>query len=317
MEKKRFAFDYNLDNLSTWANENASEILIKDILGTVLPRYSTIRPGIRGTEKIAYFESSPILTSDSCGFNPTGDTSINQITIQTCAKKSDSKYCPRDLYSYFLSQRLSSNNNFQEEMPFEEVLIQDYSNRLAQEVEKRLWQNTIATGGTYGGECFDGVLSLVTSGNGATQITYTAATASNGLEVFTTIYENLPSNVLHRNDLICYTDYSSYRALVGSMRNSSYINLFSFDDANAAQGSEWAVMIPGTNVRVVPTIGLEGQSTIIMGPASYINVAFNMTDNDGIDLKAMYNPYEDQVQVMARLVFGVGVFDPASFVICK
>ena len=126
-----------------------------------------------------------------------------------------------DLYDTYLSQSLT-NANFQEQVPFEEVILTDISNRIANQVEKQLWQNTTATGATiYNNACFNGVGALVTSGNGATQIAYTAATASNGLDVFTKIYENIPSNVLHLDDLAIYTSYANYRGLVSSMRNNS------------------------------------------------------------------------------------------------
>jgi len=181
-----------------------------------------------------------------------------------------------------------------------------------------LWRNTIASGETaYNSACFDGVLALVTSGNGATELTYTAATSTNGLDVFSTYYESIPDNVLHRNDLVMFCSYSDYRGLVASMRNSSYINLFSFDDAAAASGQEWSVLLPGTNVRVIPTQGLNGQSAVVVGPSSYFMVGMNATDNGGIEIKGMYDPYEDIVKIFARMVYGLGIFSVDSFVIAK
>lgn len=181
-----------------------------------------------------------------------------------------------------------------------------------------MWRNTTASGETeYNNQCFDGALALITSGNGATQIAYTAATSSNGLDVFSTYYENIPANVLHRNDLVAFCSYSDYRGLVASMRKSSYVNLFSFDDARAAQGQEWSVMLPGTNVRVIPTQGLDGQSAVVVGPSSYFMVGMNATDNGGIEIKGMYDPYEDIVKIIARMVYGLGVFSVDSFVLAK
>lgn len=310
-------FGYNLNNLSVWVDQNASDMLIKSILGEVLPRYATIRPNIKGTQQVGFMTNDVVLQDGACGFDASGDTTISQVTIATCNKKVNQTVCAYDLYDYFLSQRLS-NSNFQETVPFEELLIQDISNRIANKVELALWRNTTATGGTeYNNQCFDGVISLITSGNGATQLTYTAATSTNGLDVFSTYYQSIPANVLHRNDLVIFCSYSDYRALVASMRNSSYVNLFSFDDANAAKGQEWTVMLPGTNVRVIPTQGLDGQSKVYAGPASYYMVGFNATENGGIEIKGMYDPYEDIVKIFARLVYGIGVFSVDSFVVAR
>ena len=216
-----------------------------------------------------------------------------------------------DLYDTYLSQYLS-NANFQETVPFEEVILTDIANRVANEIEIQLWRNSTATGATpYNSQCFDGVLRLITSGNGATSKVYSAATATQGLDVFTAIYQAIPENVLHRDDLVIYCSYSDYRGLVASMRNSSYINLFSFDDASAASGQEWSVMLPGTNVRVIPSQGLNNQSRYIAGAASYIMVGMNA---EMMTTKAMYDPFEDIVKINMHTTYGVGVFDVASFV---
>lgn len=310
--KKNQKFAYDLSALSTWVDENANDMLVKEVLGQVLPSVATIRPNIKGTQKVGFLTNDIVLQDGSeCGFNPTGDTVIDQVTISTCHKKLNQTLCPYTLYDYYLSQRLS-NRNFQESVPFEELLVSDISKRIGNEIEKQLWTNSVD-----GGDCFDGVLELITSGNGSTELTYSAATATNGLDVFSKIYESIPSNVLHRNDLVMFCSYSDYRGLVASMRNSSYINLFSFDDAQAAKGQEWSVMLPGTNVRVIPTQALDGQSAIVAGPASYYMVGLNATEDGGIELKAIYDPYEDVVKVMARTVYGLGIFAPEAFVIAK
>jgi hypothetical protein len=221
--------------------------------------------------------------------------------------------CPYSLYDTYLSQSLT-NANFQDTVPFEEVILTDISNRIANQVEKQLWQNTTTTGGTYGSACFAGVGQLVTSGNGATQIAYTAATASNGLDVFSAIYQNIPANVLHRDDLVIFCSYANYRALVASMRNSSFVNLFTLDSAGSTSGEEWSLMLPGSNVRVIPTVGLDGVSAYYAGPAGYYMVGMN---SEIMTVKSIYDPFEDIVKIQAHVTYGLGIFDVASFCLCK
>jgi len=315
--KNKQKFSYDLNNLSVWVDENATDMLIKSILGEVLPKYATIRPNIKGTQKVGFLTNDVIFQDNSCGFNASGDTTIDQVTIATCNKRVNQSLCPYDLYDYFLSQRLS-NSNFQESVPFEELVMQDISNRIANEIEKQLWRNNTGTGATaYDNACFDGAIQLITSGNGATQLTYSAATSANGLDVFSTYYENIPANVAHRNDLVAFCSYSDYRGLVASMRNQSYVNLFDFNDKSAAQGQEWGVILPASNLKVIPTQGLDGQNKVFVGPSLYYMVGFNATEDGGINIKGMYDPYEDVVKIMARMVYGLGVFSVDSFVVAK
>ena len=314
MEKnKKFSFNYDLSALPTY-NSYGSDMLIKSILGLTLPKYATIRPNLRGTtEKVGFVTNDVILQDLSCGFDPTGETTQNLVTIDLCNKKVNQQLCPYDLYDTYLSQSLS-NANFQESVPFEEVILTDISNRIANQVEKQLWNNTVASGGTYGSACFDGVGALITSGNGATQIAYSAATAANGLDVFTKIYESIPANVLHRDDLVIFTSYANYRGLVSSMRNSSYVNLFTMDSAGVATGEEWSLVLPGTNVRVIPTVGLDGVSAYYAGPAGYYMVGMN---SEIMTVKSVYDPFEDIVKIQAHVTYGLGIFDVASFCVCK
>jgi hypothetical protein len=304
-------FNYDLTNLPEY-NSYGDDMLIKAFLGLTLPKYSSVRPNLKGTtEKVGFVTNDIVLQDLSCGFDPTGDTTQNLVTIDLCNKKLNQQLCPYDLYDTYLSQYLS-NANFHETVPFEEVILQDITNRVSNEIEIQLWRNTTATGATqYNSQCFDGVLSLVTSGNGATSIAYTAATATNGLDVFTRYYQAIPENVLHRDDLVIYCSYSDYRALVASMRNSSFVNLFTFDSASAAQGQEWSVMLPGTNVRVIPSQGLNGQSRVIAGAAGYIMIGMNQ---EMMTVRSMYDPFADIVKINLHATYGVGVFDVASFV---
>ena len=314
MEKKKLSFNYDLTALPEY-NSYGSDMLIKSILGLTLPSYSTIKANLKGTtQKVGWLENDIVLQNESCGWNPTGDTVQNLVTIDLCNKKINQSLCAYDLYDTYLSQSLS-NANFQESVPFEEVIMTDISNRVANKIEKALWNNSTATGATeYNNQCFDGLVRLITSGNGATQIAYTASTASNGLDVFTKIYENIPANVLHRDDLVIYTSYSNYRALVSSMRNNSYINLFTADFGGVASGEQWALTLPGTNVKVVPTVGLDGVSAYYAGASQYIMVGMNAELQT---IKAMYDPFVDEIKINLHTSYGVGVFDPASFCVCK
>ena len=315
--KKKFSFNYDLSALPTY-NSYGSDMLIKSILGLTLPKYSTIRPNLKGTtEKVGFLTNDVVLQDLSCGFDPTGDTIQNLVTIDLCNKKVNQQLCPYDLYDTYLSQSLT-NANFQESVPFEETILTDISNRISNSVEKQLFLN--ATGGSslggasYTGACFNGVAATITEANGAARIAYSAATAANGLEVFTTIYENIPSNVLHRDDLVIYCSYSNYRGLVSSMRNSSYVNLFTMDAAGAAAGEEWSLILPGTNVRVIPTVGLEGIPAYFAGPAGYHMVGMNA---EMMTVKSVYDMFEDVVKIQAHVSYGYGAFDPASFCLCQ
>lgn len=218
------------------------------------------------------------------------------------------------MFDTYLSQYLT-DANFQETVPFEEVILTDIANRTANQIELQLWRNTTASGGTiYNSQCFDGVIALITSGNGATRVAYTGATATNGLDVFSSYYRAIPENVLHRDDLVIYCGFSDYRALIASMRNSSFINLFTDNTSVGTDSADWGVMLPASNCRVIPTQGLTGQSKIYAGPAQYIMIGMN---SEMMTQRAMYDPFEDIVKLNLHATYGVGVFSVDSFVVAN
>lgn len=309
-EVSSFSFNYDLSNLPTY-NSYGDDMLIKAFLGLTLPKYSSVRPNLKGTtEKVGFVTNDVILQDLSCGFDPTGDTVQNVVTIDLCNKKVNQQLCPYSLYDTYLSQYLS-DSNFQESVPFEEVILTDIANRTANQIELQLWRNTTASGGTqYNNQCFNGVAALITTGNGASHVAYTAATASNGLDVFTTYYQNIPENVLHRDDLVIYCGFADYRALVASMRNNSFINLFTDPTGVGTEGSDWGVILPASNCRVIPTQGLTGQGKVFAGPAQYIMVGMNA---EMMTQKAMYDPFEDIVKLNLHATYGVGVFSVDSW----
>ena len=307
---KSFSFNYDLSSLPTY-EQYGSDMLIKAFLGLTLPKYSMVRANLKGTtELVGYVTNDVILQDLSCGFDPTGNTTQDVVEVALCNKKANMQLCPYDLYDTYLSQYLS-NGNFHEAVPFEETILTDISNRTANQIEYQLWLNSTATGATqYNNQCFNGVTNLITTGNGATNVTYTAITASNALDVFTTLYQNMDENILHRNDLVIYCGYDKYRALIASMRNSSFINLFSFDAAGSTEGQEWSVMLPGSNVRVVPTQALTGVNKLYAGAAQYIMVGMN---GEQMTVKSLYDPFEDIIKINLHATYGVGVFDIDSW----
>jgi hypothetical protein len=86
------------------------------------------------------------------------------------------------------------------------------------------------------------------------------------------------------------------------------------DSANAAIGEEWSLMLPGTNVRVIPTVGLDGVSAYYAGPAAYYMVGMN---SEIMTVKSVYDLFEDIVKIQAHVTYGLGIFDVASFCLCK
>lgn len=301
--KKKLNFSYDLSTLSAYSNELADSLLLKSVLGATTPRYARIYPNMKGTSmKVGVMSNTPVWQDGlSCGLTPTGTTEITQVEIVGCYKTNRMNNCGNELRDYFMSQALT-NSLFQENIPFEELFIQDLSTRSADFVEVQAWQGTSCG--------FSGITAEVVAG-GVDAGAYTALTPTNAIDVLNTLVLSLPSVVQRNTDLAIFLSFADYRAFIANLAKSSSMNLFTLGDESGL-ATETQVFLPGSNIAVVPTQGLDGQSTIVMGPTQ--NILMGVAADDGMEIRVQYDPFEDNVASLTKVGFGIGIFEPNNFV---
>ena len=301
--KKKLDFSYDLTALSTYSNELADSMLLKSVLGSTTPRYARIYPNMKGTSmKVGVMANDPVWQDGlSCGLTPSGTTDITQVEVVGCYKTSRVNNCGNELRDYFLSQALT-NSLFQENIPFEELFVQDLSNRSADFMETELWKGTSCG---FSGITADVVASGVSGG------TYTALTSSNAITELNKLVLAIPSSIQRRDDLAIFMSFADYRAFIAALADSSSMNLFTLGDESGLS-SETTIFLPGSNIAVVPTQGLDGASTIILAPTQ--NILIGVAAEDGMEVRVQYDPFEDNVASLTKVGFGVGLHEPDKFV---
>ena len=301
--KKKLDFSYDLTGLNKWSNERGDEMLLKSVLGATTPRYARIYPNMKGTSmKVGVMANDPVWQDGlSCGLTPSGTTDITQVEIVGCYKTARVNNCGNELREYFLAQALT-NSLFQENIPFEELFIQDLSNRSADFMETELWQ---------GSSCgFSGITAEVVA-SGVSGGTYVALTSSNAITQLNNLVLNIPSSIQRRDDLAIFLSFADYRAFIAALADSSSMNLFALGDESGLS-TETTVFLPGSNIAVVPTQGLDGQSTIVLAPTQ--NILVGVAADDGMEVRVQYDPFEDNVASLTKVGFGVGLHEPDKFV---
>lgn len=301
--KKKLNFSYDLTALTAYSNELADSMLLKSVLGSTTPRYARIYPNMKGTSmKVGVMANDPVWQDGlSCGLTPSGTTDITQVEVVGCYKTSRVNNCGNELRDYFLSQALT-NSLFQENIPFEELFIQDLSNRSADFLETELWKGTTCG---FSGITADVVASGVSGG------TYVALTSSNAITQLNKLVLAIPSSIQRRDDLAIFMSFADYRAFIANLADSSSMNLFTLGDESGLS-SETTIFLPGSNIAVVPTQGLDGASTIILAPTQ--NILIGLAAEDGMEVRVQYDPFEDNVASLTKVGFGVGLHEPDKFV---
>ena len=301
--KKKLDFSYDLTGLNKWSNERGDEMLLKSVLGATTPRYARIYPNMKGTSmKVGVMANDPVWQDGlSCGLTPSGTTDITQVEIVGCYKTARLNNCGNELREYFLAQALT-NSLFQENIPFEELFIQDLSNRSADFMETELWKGTSCG--------FSGITAEIKA-SGVSGGTYTSLTASNAITQLNNLVLNIPSSIQRRDDLAIFLSFADYRAFIAALADSSSMNLFTLGDESGLS-TETTIFLPGSNIAVVPTQGLDGASTIVLAPTQ--NILVGVAADDGMEVRVQYDPFEDNVASLTKVGFGVGLHEPDKFV---
>jgi len=301
--KKKLNFSYDLTALDAFSLERADEMLLNSVLGSVTPRYAKIYPNMKGTSmKVGVMANDPAWQNGlTCGLAESGTTDITQVEIVGCYKSARLNNCGNELRDYFLSQALS-NSLYQENIPFEELFIQDLTNRAADFMEVELWQGTSCG--------IDGISDLVVAG-GISGGTYTALTVDNAIDVLNAVVLDLPAAVQRRTDLAVFLSFADYRAFIAALAKTSSMNLFTLGDESGLS-TETTVFLPGSNIAIIPTQGLDSQSKIVAGPTQ--DILIGLSSDDGMAVRVQYDFFNDTVASITKVGFGVGVHEVGNFV---
>lgn len=301
--KKKLNFSYDLTALDAFSLERADEMLLNSVLGSVTPRYAKIYPNMKGTSmKIGVMANDPAWQNGlTCGLSESGTTDITQVEIVGCYKSARLNNCGNELRDYFLSQALS-NSLYQENIPFEELFIQDLSNRASDFMEVELWQGTSCG--------INGIADLVVAG-GTDGGAYTALTVDNAVDVLNSVILQLPAKVQRRTDLTVFLSFADYRAFIANLSKTSSMNLFTLGDESGLS-TETTVFLPGSNIAVVPTQGLDGQNKIVCGPSQ--DILIGLSADDGMAVRVQYDFFNDTVASITKVGFGIGVHEVSNFV---
>ena len=107
----------------------------------------------------------------------------------------------------------------------------------------------------------------------------------------------IPADAIDSDDLTLWLGYDAYRTLAAAYRNA---NLYHY---NGEEGTDFSMMIPGTNVKAVAVSGLTGSARIFIAEASNLFAGTDLL-NDSEMFKIFYSEDNDQVRVIQKFKIG-------------
>ena len=244
MENHKFSF---VNNMADFIKANETELLTKLTIGTSVADYVSIFPNIKHAEKVPVFDTGDIDSIVGTGHCSTtfGDITMDEKTLTVADFHIQKGYCPESLAKTLMGLRMQAGS-YNEELGggAEERFVEDLIAKAAVFNERKWFQ-----GSTAGGDEVDGINAQLDAASASTvNVTYSAMTPSNAIEVAQSYVLNLPESLKYTNTVM-FLNRSDFQAFILALLNANYYN--PQYDPSGAVVTPMAVQLPASNTLIV------------------------------------------------------------------
>lgn len=300
---------FNVNALPAYTDQLSTDLISAALLKSFTTDFVTIEAGkTAGTSAINVMNSTVNILPATCGFGDaqvgTNATVFSQIPLVVASKMLKEQLCPETLRTKWTSSQLSASAN-QETVPFEELIANNKMANIAKYVENTIWQGD-GVGGTL-----DGLLYQCEQAQGAIASAgaYAQWTTSTAISEFWLNVSSLTPALQTEDDLVMYTSYANYQALVAALINTGASVIGQFAQVNNAAGvnAPSSFIFPGTNITVFAAPGINDAARVIIAPKKYIFFGTGLLD-DMDTFKFYYNQADDIMNFNAKFRLGTAVY---------
>jgi hypothetical protein len=300
---------FNVQSLPNYTDQLSTDLISAALLKSFTTEFVTIEAGkTAGTSAINLLNSTVDIKDATCGFgdNQIGNnaTVFSQIPLVVASKMLKEQMCPETLRTKWTSSQLGAAAN-QETVPFAELIANDKIKNIAKYVENTIWQGD-GQGGTL-----PGLLAQTTNANGSINSAgaYTQWTASTAIAEFWLNVGSLTPALQTEDDLIMYTSYANYQALVAALINTGASVIGQFAQVSNASGvnAPSSFVFPGTNITVYAAPGINDAARVIIAPKKYMFFGTGLLDEMDT-FKFYYNEADDLMNFSAKFRLGTAAY---------
>lgn len=276
----------NLTALTQYVDENKIGLIRKSALGARTLDYVTIQTGVVGPTAVNLLNTEiEFGNGAACGWDEKGESKISQRTITPAQLKVNMSFCDKAMAKYFMNYEVNMAAG-RATLPFEEAFANDVVEKTNAKLDNVIW-NGIKIGETT----YKGFLDLLTDAEVEKQTKGATVLAS-----VENVYKAIPAEVLDK--AIIFTGIDVYRELVLAL---SAKNLYHYD---SKVDDTYAIVLPGTNTKVVGVPGLNGKNVIVAGNPEHMFYGTDMAGDEEV-FKMWYS--DDNQEFRLNIGFSAGV----------
>lgn len=283
---KKQQFNVNTAGLTAYVDESQKELLYQLNMVSDLAPYAEVHTGLKGTQRVHFINTSVTFQSDSCSYNASDSTPFTEkdLTVEPIAIMED--ICVKALNGFWTQQLVAAGGKGEEVIPSEisRAWMDIKMNVLKKEINTADWQGDTSSG-TANLNKYDGLIKKIAAASGVivgnTSLATTATTVSNILarmqEMYLAIPEDLRNGAPDGGNLIWFLPQSYFDMYTMAGRAANYFH-YKIDEGTAPTYF-------GTNIQLVPQVGLAGTNKMYITPKNNILLGMDaQSEEDQIDV---------------------------------
>ena len=299
--------NYLVSTLPAYTEQNR-EVLVREVVfGT--PTVSRITPqtGIKTKAAINYLNANPVLQDGKgCQFTPQNTAVLTQREIATALIKVNESFCPDTLLGKWPEYLVRIPETQRESLPFEQYILRIFRDAIKEKIETLIWQGDKSSNDTDL-KWIDGFLVLALDAEGVVKVDCTSALTR--WAALKAVISAIPAKVIKKGGINIFVSPEFYLDFVLELVEKNFYHYSGPQDAYPEE-----IVFPGTNIRVVNTIGLAETDYVV---ASRPDNMYYGTDVEGSEeyFKVVYDEKNDSFDVKVRWNSGVQFAFPDEVVL--
>ena len=258
--------------LKNYLETNGTEVLTKALFNSESAKYFQIQTGVTSETPIIRLDSSITLADASnCGFTATGSDTFSNRLLSPKFLKCNKEFCPKTLLKTWAHSDVRMNALGQE-LPFEELLINNNINELAKWNERLIWEGKIS-GGVGNMALMDGIITI------ARADVNTIKLEKGSDDLWTRVEKTwlaLAPEVADKCTL--FMSIANYKQLIVELMNKNMYNVFETYEG------EYRMTMPGTNLIIRGVSGIT-EDVLVCTPEDNLYLGVDgESDSETVDL---------------------------------
>lgn len=267
--------DYTISGLDSrlknYLETNGVDVLTKALFNSESAKYFNIQTGVTAEQPIIRLDSSITLAdASSCGFSATGSDTFTNRLLSPKFLKVNKEFCPKTLLKTWAHSDVKMNALGQaEELPFEQILIENNVKELAKVNEHLIWEGD-TTDGVGNMALMDGILTIARAdANTVKQDKGTDTVWQRVQKLWLALDPAVADNTT------IFMSIANYKALIVELMNANMFHVF--EEYNGA----YEMTMPGANVKIKGVSGITSD-TIIATPEENLYLGVDGEGDDEI-----------------------------------